>query len=607
MLDNKWVFPELASEIVALHQEFFSKKEPAGVPLSSRDLDRFGDGMFTAGWRFTLKPELLPAILLLDRFIPFSAPRIALSTDEFFLKWPHVEENGLLCLRDDTDAINHFGGLSLTEYYIRHAEELVEQNLNGEIDDDFSTEFSSYWNRWCDKKGNQSKKILLLSPLTSKSQKIYALNRSSSIVVCESVEHGLNWAKSAFSDKAIKDEDFLAGAFIWLQEPLMPDRYPKTNFSAAEIAKSAGTEAFSILSESVPDEVGPTIMVFGFESGNGPAYGGVQLNEPTRRTARSGKVNSRVRGFRHKGKVFSAASQRYFTAEGKIQALRVQRVDRRWIFERGSSGLHKEIDSACVGFIGCGSIGSHVTRLLVETGARKFVLIDPDQLSWDNIGRHLLGARHTGQDKVTAIKEYLDYQFPNQLVIDIKAKPWQTVFAEERDVILNCDLLISTIGDWDAESALNYSFNTVADFPPTVYGWTEPYGFAGHALAIFGVGGCLSCGMDDLGKFRYPVTKWDPGTYRKRPPACGQTYQPYGALDVSGTQSMIAKLSIDVLTKKIKRSQHRVWVGDISSLENSEGRLSDYWSELHPGIIHGNRMYINDWRINNDCQFKHKG
>lgn len=607
LVDDKWVFPELASEIVALHKDFFSNKDLAGVPLSARELALYGDGTYPAGWRFQLKTASFSAILLLDRFTPFSAPRIALKDEEFFLKWPHVEENGLLCLRDDTDTIDHFAGVSLTEYYIKRAELLIEQNLNGEIGDDFATEFNSYWNRWCDRKRRQSKKVLLLPPLTTKSQKIYTFSIPPSIVVCESVEHGLKWANSVYTNKDIKDEDFQAGAFIWLPEPLMPERYPKTNYSAAEIAKSGGEEAFAILSGAVPNEAGSTIMVFGFESGNGPAYGGIQLNEPKHNLRPGKQINSRNKGFRQKRRSSGAGSKRYFTAEGKIEALRVQRVDRHWIFERGSSGLNNRIESACVGIIGCGSIGSQVVRLLVESGVRKLILIDPDDLSWDNIGRHLLGAQHTGQNKAAAIKKYLESQFPNQLEIGEKTERWQVVFSEDRDVFLNCDLLISTIGDWDSESALNYSFNTVADFPMTIYGWTEPYGFVGHALAIFGVGGCLSCGMDDRGEFRYPVTQWNLGTYHKRPPACGQTYQPYGALDVTATQSLIAKLSIDVLTKKVTHSQHRVWVGDVSSLSSAEGRLSNNWREQHPGIIHGNRTYIKDWTINKNCKFRHKG
>jgi len=607
LVNTNWVFPELASEILSQHKDFFSKINPAGIPLTRKELNKYGSDSFLAGWTFQLKTESSQVALLLDKYTPFSIPRIALTTNDFFLKWPHVEESGLLCLRDDNDTINHFSGISLTEYYIKRAEELIGQNLKNEIIDDFRTEFVNYWGYWCVRKRRQPQKVVLLSNPQPPSRKIYVYILNKDIIVSDSIDEGILWAEARLPDQTIEEKNFNSGAFIWLPEAILPDQYPKSNLSAAAIVKSCAAKDWSILADVTPDEVGSIIMVFGFESGNGPAFGGIRFNEPMRSVQPGKKIYSREKGFRKKKKFSNAVKQKYFTADGKIDALPVQRVDREWIFERGSTGLKKYLDMAKVGIIGCGSLGSQVTRLLVESGVKKFLLIDPDDLSWDNIARHLLGARHTNQKKVKTIKEYLDSQFPSHLEIEVEPDSWQTVFSEKKETLLSCDLIISTVGDWDSEAALNYTYNTIADFPKIIYGWTEPYGFAGHALAILGIGGCLSCGMDDRGSFQFRATQWNLERIRKLPPACGQTYQPYGALDIAGTQAMIAKLAIDVLSKTVSRSQHRVWVGDLSKLQESGGKLSESFKDQHPESVNGNQMIIDNWSINNKCSFRHKG
>lgn len=606
MVNKKWVFPELANEIISLHSEYFSKKDPQGIPLTDREINHFGHGLYLAGWRFQLKIESLPAILLLDKYIPFSIPRIALANDDYFLKWPHVEKDGLLCLRDEIDTINHFSGLSISEYYIDMAEKLVKQNINSEISDDFSTEFVSYWNRWCERLRPSRQKILLLTDPHPPSRKVYVLSLTRSILVCDNIKDGIELAKCHFpSDKYI-EQDFKDGVFVWLPNPLMPNQYPKNNANVASILKSLGENEWSILSSTVPDQYGSIIMVFGFKSWNGPAFGGIRLNEPSRSVRPGKKVSTRSKGFRKNKKGKEIAKQGFFRTDGNSEALPVQRIDRNWIFERGSVGINNELESACVGIIGCGSLGSQISRLLIESGIRKLVLIDPDDLSWDNIARHLLGAKHTEQKKVSAIKTYLESQFPNQLNIDAIPKRWELLLSEEIDVILGCDLLISTTGNWDSESALNYAYNTIAEFPNIVYGWTEPYGFAGHALATLGVGGCLSCCMDDYGRFKYQVTQWDKDSFLRRPPACSQTYQPYGSLEISMIQSIIAKLSIDVLLKNISRSQHRIWVGDLTNLSVANGKLSDKISDKHPNVVQGNQIIIEDLTISKHCRIRHK-
>ena len=193
------------------------------------------------------------------------------------------------------------------------------------------------------------------------------------------------------------------------------------------------------------------------------------------------------------------------------------------------------------------------------------------------------------------------------LKIQAEPKTWQKVLADKdkRNLIIKSNLIVSTVGNWDAEASLNYAFNTTPDFPPVIYGWTEPFGIAGHALAVTSIGGCLACGMDRHGRFKPAITKWLNSEYSKRPPACGETYQPYGITDIAPLQAMIARLCADVITGKVFRSQHRAWIGDLSQLDEAGGELSETVEDYYGDINLGYRQVVRDWKVNCKCLLDH--
>ena len=103
MVDVPWLFPELAKPLVQAHDNFFMEMAPPGVPLTQKELQSYESesDSFLAGWRFTIETSagIMNLSVLFDAETPFSAPRVALSDQNFFLKWPHVEKDGILCLR----------------------------------------------------------------------------------------------------------------------------------------------------------------------------------------------------------------------------------------------------------------------------------------------------------------------------------------------------------------------------------------------------------------------------------------------------------------------------------------------------------------------------
>ena len=610
MVDSRWLFQERAMPLVSLHNRFFEEKYPTARPLTFRELSLYDNGFYHSGWRFDLETAagVIPVNLLLDTNTPFSEPRIAIVDKSYFLKWPHVEKDGLLCLRQDVDTIDHNVGVNLSQEFIEITKSLIADSIAGNTQNDFITEFNSYWKRWCTRKKYSHQKVLMLVAPNPPSRVVYRGIFESDIIICDTPEEGLRWAKDRFQKDSIKEDRFEPAAFIWLDFPLTPREYPKCNADVAALAKKAGGKNFEMLLNLVPKTADSIVSILGFEADNGPAFAGLRLNDLYRSNGSKEKKDSkRFNGFRNTPSNQNIFRKRFFGTATKTEAIPVQRIDRTWIFERGSRSFDKRLDEVRVCLIGCGSLGAQAAQFLAQSGIRSFVLIDPEILSWDNIARHLLGGKDTDIHKVKGLRGYLMSHFPGMLEIQVAATSWQKVFADKgkQKLITGSDLVVSTIGNWDAEAALNYAFNTTPDFPPVVYGWAEPFGIAGHTLAVTGLGGCLACGMDKHGRFRSAVTKWERSDYLKRPPACGETYQPYGVTDIAPIQAMIVRLCADLITGKVIHSQHRAWIGDLSQLEEAGGALSKQIGNYYGEIESGYRQIVQGWKVNRKCLLGH--
>ena len=257
------------------------------------------------------------------------------------------------------------------------------------------------------------------------------------------------------------------------------------------------------------------------------------------------------------------------------------------------------ITEKTVCLIGGGSLGSEVAQLLINAGVQKLMIFDPETLSIDNIGRHLLGSREVGRNKAEALRDHLTGQFPHVKITAIP-KNWQD-FMEEADaqLLLNADLLISLTGEWPSDCQLNSEIRA-RGLPPLIFGWTEPHGYAGHALYVGIRGGCLACGRDAFGQVLDPVTKWKDDQLQANP-ACGGFFQPYGAIETGPIKSVIAGMAIDALINKSRDSELRSWLGSRELIEALGGTVNAAWEPFFtdPEIL--GRIVKKPWTINEQC------
>lgn len=546
-------------------------------PLSPGALEIYRSVHPLCGWRFQVafNDALRALALILPQDFPFAVPRVALASalPTGFI-WPHVENSGLLCLPETEGAYSRDIGALIADA-LSDACKLIQSNANGDFDpEDFREEFHAYWAR-AGTTGSRQFKTLI--DFRSPSREIRVWWGKSFSLFGETEDAVLGWLKNRYGEPSepLKTESAI---FLWLPHPLLPNEYPSTNGDVFRLAQQIGPPAAGILrrmASALPNKLG---VLFGSKAGNDALAGGVVLQCPddVKRTQKDPKKTT-FPGFRP-GKMPPHIKQGLYLAAGKrVQRSKVYRVDSAWVHGRDQDADHDRLQLSRIALVGCGSVGGAVARFLAQAGVGHLHLIDPDNLSHTNTSRHVLGADHVGMNKAVALADQLRKEFPHIREVVGKPKAWQKVELEEADVLRACDLVISTVGSWRTESAINETHVCDRQHPPILYGWLEEHGIAGHALLVTGLGGCFHCGFDSTGHPAQKVTSWPGGPPVYREPGCSAIYQPYGSADVAPVLALITRTAIDFLLGRVRQSVCRTWIGDRFALESSGGRWDEKW------------------------------
>lgn len=550
-------------------------------PLSDRELAAHGK-RFTAGWQL---PGLLNSgthqlRLLLPEGFPFSRPRVAVDPAEPVLKWPHLEEGGLLCIASDEVPNWSEDPVKSVAHAVGRAQTLVNDCLEGRGFEQFEDEFVSYWNRWA----KVEQPVRSLCRPDGPSRPVRAWFGKSCTIVAEDDANLQVWLEGFFGEKMARD-NFTPREipFIWLEKVLRPVDYP-TNVGALIRLVQSDTESKALLEGLLLDQTGSNkTVLFGCHTRQGVGLGAVRILKPhAHRGGGDPLTKGGFRGIPPK----SILLARYSVAP--VVGANVIRCYHSWVHGRDHNLAVGALSTKSVVILGVGSAGSSVATLLAKSGVGKITLVDPQTLESENTSRHELGSNSVEKVKAAQLAASLRQRFPH-LTIEVEGKSWQEFARIKLERLTSADLAISTIGAWSDESELNAAVLRLPSFAPILYGWTEPYAAAGHAVVFMDQTACLRCLTDDLGELRIPVTSWN-GDTTKHIPACGGSFQPYGAVELEHTIALIAELALAVLRGEVRASTHRVWVGRRHVLERAGGHWNPEWVKANLDPSDGGRI-----------------
>lgn len=576
------------------------------VELKDYQIQKYSLRLAIAGWEFY--PPMPSALgrclrIFVDNRFPFSVPKIAVFPEPPFLKYPHIEQDGYLCIDEKAIVIDEKNIERIVDNIIGDALNLVEDCFSGANQSDFQDEILSYWDRAA---GSQAKKIFSLIDLRvghdAAMVKIWRGERYHLVSCTE--EEAKRWLENR-NGKSFKGA-FHDALLIWSDTILKtPAEYPRISKDIHEFIRQNCSEValkmFEAMTVTLPEKMN---VIVGFQTKDGPALIGLNVHKPAIQThGKITKLETFNKGFRL-GKIPPKISATRYLGNASAEKLKVQRVDPLWVLNRDADSRAPTLLGKKVTLVGCGAIGSVVARLLAQAGVGHLNLVDPDRLKWENTGRHALGADSIGENeqlKTNLLAKSLSADFPH-LVVNSYGKEWEIISAERPDVFSGSDLIVTTTGEWSADNAMNQYALNQDNLPPVVYGWAEAFACAGHAVAIINGSGCLDCVFKG-DEFTMAMTM---GFEKElfRAPACGLTFQPFGSIELTPIVGMIAEMSVDVLLDRIKSSQIRSWLGSAQQLRDKGGKWTDMAEALLTARSNGQGYFriATDLKKVSDCR-----
>ncbi|WP_420418341.1 ThiF family adenylyltransferase [Pacificispira sp.] len=555
------------------------------------DVERLSDDQLTSlypsqacGWSVPLEcgGNVYHLHYLIDHDFPYSLPSVVLCDYEDGAKWPHRFEGNQLCLYDNRVEIDPTAPVSVFKCLIKEAHDLIVQCENGDLDDDFDEEFLSYWRH--EVTDPDVKVFSLLTP-NGPTRHINLLGTDECFVACESANEGNAWLCNFLGGKARKAR-LSKGVFVWLGRPPKLRDFTRTNSSFFELVKDLDASAKKVLTKALKGD--QCYVIFGFDTGNGTALASLKLF-PAKAKSKKGS-----------GKHERLAAQLRETSQTKL--FNVKRVDAGWCHGRDQDSRSLVLSQKKVVMIGCGSVGSSVATKLAEAGVGTLELIDADILAWENISRHELGADDVGLNKASALASRFRGRFPHHTFQDHPSR-WQRAYETKPSVLSEADLIISTTGSWMAEAQLNELALQSSSFPPILYGWTEPHAVAGHAVLITCTDACFACQLSNVGRPKLTVSSWPAESQTKQEPACGTFFQPYGPVELSAVNTMIAATALDALLLPELTTTRTTWIGSAKHLGAVGGRWNQDWISEHGDPKNGSMVVKSGWLPNKECKY----
>ncbi len=485
---------------------------------------------------------------------PLSLPQYFIANYDTYEFIPHIEEDGRICYtQDDYLFIDIERPGDVIQETLGKAKETVRQGLQKENLTDFTDEIEAYWSRI---KGNE--KVYFNGLISSEVTELkIGAGKGGKLIVTDQSEY-LQSSKRFFN---IGDGGFTFqnGIYVPLQNNnlIIPPRYNN-----------------AITIKYVHDLINNNVSETGLE----------KIKKFTNRPSKAQEyvIFSIVR----KGGISSLFGVKFSNMDrvlhplystdfhGKITPISITRLDKEYLYRRGSNGIRYDKKGIV---IGGGSIGGFIMEELVRNGFFNLTVVDGDSISVDNCYRHLVGFSFIGKNKADAIKEYLEKKFPHS---NIKAekKEVQYLIDQNQIVFSDYDFVIVATGNVTINIYLNSLLNRADLTIPVLFSWNDPYGIGGHCLVtnIQRIG-CYKCLYSNERKMN-SASFADPEqtkTFLKNASGCGTFFTPYASADSTQTSLMTVRKLIDSFSDSNEQNAIYSWKGKPDIFLNEGYKLSN--------------------------------
>jgi molybdopterin/thiamine biosynthesis adenylyltransferase len=581
-LDEKASFLSRRREDALIKIEYYLSR--AGGYLQLTDVD--GKGLDVWRTEYTNSDKTWEIHIIFPEFYPDELPKIKIiNSENLFLKNPHVDDNGYLCIIPDSSSFDSEDTISVFEYLIKSTEEI----LDGTSKSDFQDEFDSYWNR--NVSPNQNPCVLISSPENLDSQ-CFAFIGEKIVCIANDEKELISWMKNiSASDKNNFKKSICF--ILRLDKPLLPENYPNSIYDVLQIIKVEEHEIYGDFVNFISNSNDYCFILLVQKNVSRYSLGGILLSSPflCKRSELSG-------GFRmgHVPPNTLVNRATNILKDRLINRCKINRADHNWIHSRGGDG--KLLNKKNVVLLGCGSLGGYLAHYLVKAGIGNILLIDKDRLEFANIGRHILGGDCVEKLKAIALAEKLKKEMPH-LAINGIGCDWRIAYEENGTLFQDADLIIATMADWKTEKPLNL-LARVNNLPSVIYAWLEPFAIAGHCFISTPGSGCIECCMNNKGIFNKRVACFDYDILKRETGTCTY-YQEYGPSALMPILSMVVSEIIKNLSSFSNESTLSTWISDKNHLKSVNAILTEEWTTQVNNLGYST-IYHNKITPNSKCK-----
>lgn len=237
----------------------------------------------------------------------------------------------------------------------------------------------------------------------------------------------------------------------------------------------------------------------------------------------------------------------------KVQRITGLRTDLDWMLKRNMY-QQSPLDKINITMIGCGTIGSHLAKFLVQSGAGfnggRLTLIDDQPLEPGNVGRHYLGTSSIGEKKVNALRRRISEEFPEASINPLSKCAEQLI-----DHLNNQDLIIDATGEEAVSNMINeriLKWRREGLAPAAIFVFLFGNGDAAQGLLVddekFGCFRCLKNASGKKWRNNPMLSKFQTETISAN---CGESpFIPYGVAAPAIAASLGLQLALDWRSEK---------------------------------------------------------
>lgn len=490
---------------------------------------------------------------------PYDFPKMYILSEFYksIAPLPHIDDKGYICTFDRNISYpNCDKPNEVILSSIEKAIQIISDGLNGVNRGDFLDEFKAYWAIESEYRITAN---AIFYPKEEPCHLVYYKDEQLGLHVGENKDQLMEYLKY------VKGIDVNPNSLeVCLFLPLNLDWYPpfpKTN-KEFYLKVAENPYCFKAYYDFIKNRTTKSLIIFSqIISGNLCLAG--WINKPVRTP----------KGFR-KGRIVPELVHLGTSKDNNVIKVDVTQFNHNRLFNRGGDGSLLFNDK--VSITGCGSIGSYIIRSLAELGVNKFVLVDKEVLTSENIARHYCGASDIGKFKGEAIKETLIKHYPDIMCESINKNVFQVI--ENNIEIFNvCEFNFIIVGDKPIETKFIRLINERLITKPVIIIWVEPYLLGGHAIVIQKPQDIEKVVYDTDNNFINNILV-DGSKYYKKEAGCQSTFIPYSGFEAQHfIYSLMDYINDNIFTKKIDGNYLFSWCGKLDWARNGKIMISDMW------------------------------